>query len=230
MLRIPTGRLLCTRCCVKTSSPRSRMRTAKTERTRPPRPDTPSCPSTTAGCSTPGATSSMRTADACPPYPGDHGVSRRLTRHSSCLTPSQKRVLRARFHLHCPTLCTLCFKHHILLASHSHFPFSHAWSCSCVSRAMFPETEQQTVSQMMATESNYPPAVLSAWWWGSGFPPLAQLTTRNISSDPWHPFPSFPLPVDSHFSVPSVSCDEGNDSRDQFSWLKTAACSDDVLS
>lgn len=71
------------------------------------------------------------------------------------------------------------FTHNILLfffASHSHFPSSHAWSCSCVSRAMFPETEQQTVSQMMATESNYRPAVLQCMvmrFWLSF--PLAQM-------------------------------------------------------
>lgn len=72
-----------------------------------------------------------------------------------------------------PTLPTPCvqttlllfvwffFTRHILFASHSHFLSSHAWSCSCVSRTMFPETEQQTVTQMMAAESNYyRPAIL----------------------------------------------------------------------
>lgn len=76
------------------------------------------------------------------------------------------------------TFCLFC-RHRILLASHSHSPFSHAWSCSCVSRAMFPETEQQAVSQMMARESNYPSAVLSAWWWGYGF---LTLSLRRVNT------------------------------------------------
>lgn len=80
----PTGLLLCTRCCGRTSSPRWRMRTVRTERTRPPQLDTPSCPSTTAGCSTLGATSSTRTADVCPPSPGDH--SQPANTQQSCMS------------------------------------------------------------------------------------------------------------------------------------------------
>lgn len=83
------------------------------------------------------------------------------------------------------------FTHHILFASHSHFPFSHAWSCSCVSRAMFPETERQAVSQMMATESNYRPAVLECMVmrvWLSFLSRSDLLTLYKFTSDPWHPF------------------------------------------
>lgn len=181
----PTGCLLCTKCWGRTSSPRWRMQTVRTERTHPRQPDTPSCPCTTAGCSTPAATSSMRTADVCLPYPGDHSQPWESTmmhvmschKHSSCLAWKHKWVptfhfLHFVYKLYALAFffcCCLYWRHHFLLASHTHFPLSHAWSCSCVSRAMFPETEQQAVSQMMATESNYSPAVLSAWWWGFVF-------------------------------------------------------------
>ena len=77
-------------------------------------------------------------------------------------------------------------------------PSSHAWSCCCVSRAMFPETEPQAVSQMTATESNYPPAVLSARWWGFGF-----FFFLNLSAS-IHAFPSF-LPERGVCRSPAVS-------------------------
>lgn len=189
-----TGNLLCMRCSERTSSPRWRTQTLRTERTHPPQPDTPSCPSTTAGCSTLGDTSLTRTADVYPPYPGDHSMSCHFTKniHNNeifVVTPiSSTLSTRWRNCMHWPfCLCTDCMRwtfclfcrHHILLASHSHSPFSHAWSCSCVSRAMFPETEQQAVSKMMARESNYPSAVLSAWWWGFGF---LTLSLRRVNT------------------------------------------------
>lgn len=82
----------------------------------------------------------------CPPYPGDwsHMTRARAHTHVWCANNPDR-------------LCRVCFwcVHEFLCGSCSDFTVSYAWSCSRVSRAMFPEAEQQTVSQMMATESNY---------------------------------------------------------------------------
>lgn len=96
---------------------------------------------------------------------------------------------------------------------------------------MFPETEQQAVSEMMATESNYPP--LKYWVHGDGVLAFflsrsVGLTPYNITSDPSSLLSFFATekrslhgqkPVDNRFSVSLVSFDEGSDSKDQFRQL-----------
>lgn len=179
------------------------------QKIRPPQPDTPSCLCTTAGCSTQGDTLSTRTADMCPPYRGDRSQPVK-TQHRACHVTTHTHTHRvwhehrSGFFVVAPAFNTLCiyalaffwcYKHYILLASH--FPFSHALSCSCVSREMFPETERQAVSQLMATESNYRPlqyrvhgdgvlAFFPSRYWNvntiSSSDPLAFITTekRNL--------------------------------------------------
>lgn len=150
------------------------MRTVRTERTHPPQLDTPSCPSTTAGCSTLGATSSTRMAGVCPPSPGDHSQPANTQHHACHITSHTQRhgLLVVAFPTPCvQTTCTGFF--YVLFVLRTLYSFSLTLSLLllsclvlllCVSRAMFPETEEQEVSQMMATESNYyPTAVLHAW-------------------------------------------------------------------
>lgn len=179
----PSGPLLCTRCCGRTSFPHWRTQTDRTERTRPLQPDTPSCPSTTAGCSTPAATSSTRTADACPPYPGD-------SKSAGWHTISFHKTHTHHGHSHPPntshTLCTnniafVCFftRHILLPHTLTSLPLmlglAPVCPVQCFQRRSSRQCHRWWQQKVIIIALQY----FSAWWWGFGF---LSLSFRRVNT------------------------------------------------
>lgn len=118
---------------------------------------------------------------------------------------------------HFTTFYTLCFKKISLLCCVLHIMFlftSYSHTCTCLS---WTEMEQQAMSQMLATESNYPSGVLNAWWKGFGFfkHSLDILTLYDINSDSWYSSTE----KDTAFFL-SLFLSVGNKEATVSSWLK----------
>lgn len=124
-------------------------------------------------------------------------------------------------------LLYLYYRHGILLASHSHSPSSLVGLAPVCPVTCF---QRRSSRQCHSWWQQKVIIYLEYWVHGDGILAffhscLVALMPHNITSDPWQLLSFITTekrnvhgqePVDSWFSVSSVSCDEGCDSKDQF--------------